>query len=138
MKTKIMEKEVKVKEVALNYLKNASKHTFQSKNVWDKEYGNYNYKLFPVVLNEKQGYISMSFNEEDIKFKFKSIEWVTNKRAIGDMKNSAFPQYKKHKSIRQNKVLKEKFNKINDFINNNHGISQDELQIKMREIMNIK
>ena len=129
MKTQLKTKTMKdVSMQIANYFKNAEKHTFQRRYVWDKEYQEVYYKVIPVVLKSKLHYIAIEIDGEKVKVDIKDTSWVTTKNHYGMMKNEVFPQYFKHKSVRKNYEIQEKFDKIKKFIELNSEINADELE----------
>ena len=111
-KTKVMKKEKKVKVVptqeqidkmVLDYLTTSSKHLFQSKYTWDKDYNeNYYFKVIPAVIQGKLHYVKLEVSGDKLKVDgIFDTSWVSNKNHLGMMKNNVFPQYKKHKSVKQ-------------------------------------
>ncbi|MEK6829546.1 MAG: hypothetical protein AABY15_05490 [Nanoarchaeota archaeon] len=140
MKTMKKEKKVKViptqeqlNKMVMDYLKSSSKHTFQTKNVWDSEFKENYYKVIPAVIDGKQCYVAISFSVKDSKIdnvsaKVREIN-VTTKNQFGMMKNDVFPQYKNHKSVKQSKKVREQFKKIVNLISSGQNKSEIESNI---------
>ncbi len=140
METMKKEKRVKVvptqeqlNKMVMDYLKSSSKHTFQTKNVWESEFKDNYYKVMPAVIDGKQHCVEISFSVKDSKIdsvyaKVREIN-VTTKNQFGMMKNSVFPQYKNHKSVKQSRKMKEKFEKISNFISSSQNKSEIESEI---------
>ncbi len=138
-KTKVMKREKKVKVVptqeqmnkmVADYLKSSSKHTFQTKNIWDSEFKENYYKVIPAVIDGKQCYVAISFSVKDLKIdnvsaKVREIN-VTTKNQFGMMKNDIFPQYKNHKSVKQSRNMKKKFEEISNLISSSQNKSEIE------------
>lgn len=137
METMKKEKRVKVvptqeqlNKMVMDYLKSSSKHTFQTKNVWESEFKENYYKVMPAVIDGKQHCVEISFSVKDSKIdnvyaKVREIN-VTTKNQFGMMKNSVFPQYKNHKSVKQSRKMKEKFEEISNLISSSQNKSEIE------------
>lgn len=143
-KTKVMKKEKRVKTVptqeqigkmALDYLNTSSRHLFQSKYVWDKGYSENSYfKVIPAVIKGKLHYIKLEVAGDVLKVdSIVDTSWVTNKNQLGMMKNGVFPQYKKHRSVKQyvGKIrprLSTIFYDIEKLIENNPEMSKEDIK----------
>lgn len=110
LKTKVMEKKEKtvptqeqINKMVADYLRNSEKHLFQSKYVWDKEYNESSYyKVIPITLGGKLHYMKIEVNGDKLKvLSVNDTSWVSNKNHLGMMKNYVFPQFVKHRSVRQ-------------------------------------
>jgi hypothetical protein len=117
-KTKVVPTQEQLDKMVMDYLKCSEKHIFQTKYVWDKEYKENYYKVLPVLINGGICFVEISFDLIDSKIDNISVKVieinVTTKNHFGMMKNRVFPQFKNHKSIKQNKEIKERFRKILD------------------------
>jgi len=111
-KTKVMKKEKRVKTIptqeqidkmVLDYLKTSSKHLFQSRYEWDENYNDNDYfKVIPAIIQGKVHYVKIGVSGNTLKVNsIVDTSWVNNKNKLGMMKNDVFPQYKKHKSVKQ-------------------------------------
>jgi len=102
-KAKVVPTQEQIDKMVLDYLTTSSKHLFQSRYTWDKDYNeNYYFKVIPAVIQEKIYYVKLEVS--GYKLKVDSIvntSWVSNKNHLGMMKNNVFPQYKKHKSVKK-------------------------------------
>lgn len=152
-KTKVMKREKKVKVVPtqeqlnkmiLDYLKLSSKHLFQSKYTWDKDYDENNYfKVIPATIEEKLHYVKLEVVGDTLKvINIVDTSWVSNKNHLGMMKNNIFPQYKTHKSVKQyvgdvRPRLSTIFYDIEKLIENNPEMNKEEIS-KMIEDKNFK
>lgn len=138
MKTQLKTKKVmktNVEKSVEDYLKNAEKHLFDSKYVWDENYaGNY-YKVIPIMLNNNLHYVSIAFNSNGVRVDIKDTSWVKTKNHLGMMKNEVFPQYKKHKSIKKVKEFQEKFDKVKQFAESNSEMEISKLKLEIEKIM---
>lgn len=137
METMKKEKRVKVvptqeqlNKMVMDYLKSSSKHTFQTKNVWDSDFKENYHKVMPAVIDGKQHYVAISFTVKDSKIEnvnanVRQIN-VTTKNQFGMMKNDVFPQYKNHKSVKQSRNMREKFEEISKLISSSQNKSEIE------------
>lgn len=110
LKTKVMEKKEKtiptqeqINKMVADYLRSSEKHLFQSKYVWDKEYNESNYyKVIPVTLEGKLRYMKIEVSGDNLKvLSVNDTSWIKNKNHLGMFKNIVFPQFVKHKSVKQ-------------------------------------
>ena len=51
------------------------------------------------------------------------------------IKNTAFPQYRRHKSVKQTKEMREKFAKIDEYLKSNSKLEMSEIDEKIKEIL---
>ena len=122
-----------VEKLIEKYFKNAEKHLFEVKHVWDKEYKETYYKVIPV---DSKRYITVTIAGDKTDVSVKDIDWVTTKNHLGMMKNEVFPQYKKHRSVKRIKELQDKFDKIKEFVKSNSKLGADELKSEIEKILN--
>jgi len=138
-KTKIMKKEKKVRVVptqeqldkmVMDYLKCSEKHIFQTKYVWDKEYKENYYKVFPKMFDGKTYYVAITFGEGKANVKIVDTSWVNTKNHLGMMKNWVFPQNVDHKSIKLNFDMKIKMDIVKKLILESSDIESLKLDVK--------
>lgn len=145
-KVKVVPTQEQVSKMVQDYLQQSSKHLFKVKyfeyyEPEDKrdEYPDTYYKLIPV--RDKEWCIVVTFGSGGIKTMPISTTCNT-KNALGMLKNSMFPQYKKHKSVKQTKEMREKFAKIQEYIDSPISDSEgaplpgrSEIEEKIKEIL---
>ena len=138
-KTIIMKKEKKVKAVptqeqldkmVIDYLKCSEKHIFQTKYVWDKEYKENYYKVFPKMLNGKTYYVTIKFGEGKVDAKVVDTSWVKTKNHLGMMKNEVFPQCVEHKSIKLSFEMRVKMDIVKKLILESSDIESLKVDVK--------
>lgn len=130
--------------MVLDYLTTSSKHLFQSRYIWDKDYNeNYYFKIIPVIIQGKLHYIKLEVSGDKLKVdSIVDTSWVSNKNHLGMMKNNVFPQYKTHKSVKKNigsvrLGVETIFYDIKKLIENNHEKSKEDIK-KLIEDKNFK
>lgn len=132
-KVKVVPTQEQLNKMVMDYLKNSSKHTFQTKNCWESEFKENYYKVIPAAIDGKQHYVAISFTVKDSKVESVTVNVrqinVTTKNQFGMMKNDVFPQYKNHKSVKQSKKMRENFEKITNFILSAQNKSEIESKI---------
>ena len=100
-KEKVVPTQEQINKMVASYLYSSYNHLFQFKYVWDKEYEKDTYyKVIPVNIGDELHYVAMTIKPNTIDFSVKSTKYVWNKNHLGMLKNSVFPQYKKHKSVK--------------------------------------
>jgi hypothetical protein len=149
---KIMKKEKKIKvtptqeqlnKMVGDYIKESSKHLFKVKtaNYYEPkekkdEYPDTYYKVIPV--RDEEYCIVVTFDSNGVNTRLISTTSRT-KNELGMTKDAMFPKYKKHKSVKQNKEVRTKFEEIQKYINSPiseaegaplPGRSEIELEIK--------
>ena len=124
-KTIVMKKEKKVKvtptqeqlnKMMLDYLKGSSKHMFQTKYVWDKEYKDTCYKVFSATVDGKLHYVAITIDGNKVGVEIKDTSWVTTKNQLGMLKNRIFRQEMNHKSFKPSLEVKLKMDIVKKFI----------------------
>jgi hypothetical protein len=142
VKTKVMKKEKKVKvtptqeqlnKMMLDYLKSSSKHMFQTKYFWDKEYKDTCYKVFPATIDGKPHYVAITIDGDKVGIEIKDTSWVTTKNQFGMLKNRIFRQEMKHKSIKPSLEMKIKWEIIKKFIDS--SIDLEVLKVEIKKIL---
>ncbi len=145
-KEKVVPTQEQLNKMVGDYLREASKHLFKVKyfeyyEPEDKrdEYPDTYYKVIPV--RDKEWCIVVTFGSGGVKTHPISIDCKT-KNGLGMLKNSMFPQYKKHKSVKQARELRNKFEEIQKYINSpiseSAGASlpgRSEIENKIKEIL---
>ena len=118
---KVVPTQEQLNKMVSDYLKESSKHLFKVKyfeyyEPEDKkdEYPDTYYKIIPI--RDKDWCIVVTFGSGGANPSIISIDCKT-KNHIGMLKNSMFPQYKKHKSVKQTKDFINKFREIQKYIN---------------------
>ena len=134
-KVKVTPSKEQLSQMVLDYLENSQKHLFQLKYVWDKEFENSYYKIFPVIRDGSVKYLTMIFSDSKSEIKVRIARLVTTKNHLGMFKNDVFPQYIKHKSVKQSKELRERFKKIQEFIESNPSATDEELTAEVQKIL---
>jgi len=132
-KTKVMKEEVNLKKAMKDYLRESSKHYFQTRMVWNKEYKEEYYKVFPGVFDGKLHYIAIAIAGDKVKVSVNDTSWVTEKKHLGMIKNDVFRQNVKHKSIKPSLEMKLKMKIIKNFIDESSDI--DTLKEEIKKIL---
>lgn len=139
VKTKVMKKEKKVKvtptqeqlnKMMLDYLKGSSKHMFQTKYVWDKDYKDTCYKVFPATIDGKLHYVAITINGDKVGVEIKDTSWVTTKNQFGMLKNRVFRQEMNHKSFKASDEMKLKMDIVKKFIDAAKDVEVLKVEIK--------
>jgi hypothetical protein len=129
-KTKVMKKEVDLEKATLDYLQASSKHYFQTRYVWYKEYKNEFYKVFPAVLDDKLHYVAITIKDGKVDVKIKDTSWIKEKKHLGAFKDNVFPQNVKHRSVKPSLEMKIKMNIVKNFIESSTSTETLEADIK--------
>ncbi len=141
-KTKVMKKEKKEKVVptqeqlskmVMDYLKASEKHIFQTKYVWEKEYGDNFYKVFLKVLGGEIYRVKIKMNSGKVEVIITDLI-VRTKNEFGMLKNYCFPQNVNHKSVKPSVEMKLKMDIVKKFIESSENI--ETLKSEIVKILN--
>lgn len=140
-KTKVMKKEKKVKVIPTqeqlskmvhDYLKCSSKHVFQTKYVWDKEFKDI-YKVFPATIGGKLHRVEITISGDKVGVEVKDTSWVETKNDFGMLKNYVFLQEKNHQSIKLSAKMKLKMEIVKKFVDSASDV--DTLKSEIKKIL---
>lgn len=118
-------KEEQVKEMVLDYLTETSKHLFTIKSEHNESVKDNFFKILPAVINDVLYVIRVSSDDGKTNVTISSTEHVKTKNIFGSsFKDSIFPKYRKHSSIKKIKIFDDKFSEIKNIIESesNEGI----------------
>jgi hypothetical protein len=101
-----------------------------TKYVWDKEYKENYYKVFPKMLNGKTYYVTIKFGEGKVDAKVVDTSWVKTKNHLGMMKNEVFPQCVEHKSIKLSFEMRVKMDIVKKLILESSDIESLKVDVK--------
>jgi hypothetical protein len=120
-KEKVVPTQEQLNKMVSDYLKESSKHLFKVKtaNYYEPkekqdEYPDTYCKVIPV--RDKEYCIVVTFGSSGVNTRLVFITSRT-KNELGMTKDAMFPKYKKHKSVKQNKEMRIKFEEIQNYIN---------------------
>lgn len=118
-KEKVVPTQEQLDKMVSDYLKNSEKHLFQVKYFYEEKFPEEYYKVMPIELNDEHKHYCMkiTFSKSSVKVDFYRVDWINTKKGLGMMKDEVFLQYKKHKSVKQGKKIREKFEQIKNYIN---------------------
>ena len=140
-KTKVMKKEKKTKviptqeqlnKMMLDYLNLSSKHVFQTKYVWDKDYGDI-YKVFPATIDGQLYRVEITISGDKVNVEVKDTSWVKTKNDLGMFKNYIFRQEMNHKSFKPGLEMKLKMEIVKKFVDSAADV--DVLKSEIKKIL---
>lgn len=127
---KVMKKEVDLEKAMLEYLQNSSKHMFQTKFVWEKDYKDNYMKIFPAKIDGKLYCVKIKFTDKDVSVEVIDTSWMKEKKDLGNIKNEIFRQNVNHKSVKTSVEMKIKMDIVKRFISESTDIESLKLEIK--------
>lgn len=131
-----MKTESNLNEKVQDYLNKTSKHLFTIDSEYINKLTNEFYKVIPVTINDKLHYIKLRFNEKEAFVQINNTDYIISKNIFGsNFKDSIFPKYSKHTSIKKTRKFEEKFNEIKRVVDESSSDTLQNLTIKIKNIL---
>lgn len=136
METNIQnQKQLEVKRRIEKYLEKTSAHLFFNQDM------NYVYKIIPFRNGQELLLATIKISKDEnritsgnyIDVSIRTTSDLTESADISFLKRWIFPQYTKHKSIRRNRELQDKFNDVKDFLNKNSNLDKNSLIVELKK-----
>lgn len=138
-KVKVVPTQEQLNKMVGDYLNESSKHVFKF-----KDFGYYEPKekrdehpdtYCKIVLVRDEDYcIRVTFNSKEVRT-LTILSACRTKNELGMLKNNVFPQYRKHKSIKQTREMMDKFEDIQKYINSPEKPGRVDIESKIKEIL---